>query len=300
MHFAFFHIFQLLVQPLPLTVAALLLVIAGVYSLPNKRSIVLKQDALQFIRRSSGDKSSEETGGHYEENEPEPDDKPTPPAPPTERPVHPCFNTTVNKTVTTPQGQKILCLVPTEDDLIKIIKESGGFNKHYVAVTAEEAEEDFENPFAKPQSLPRWMNVTGRRRRSIDDNEYKGDGQAKRGVSTGLRSCISSGQRSPSTGLVKLCEECWWVTLLPDDKFPRYLNERICGRDGTSSSPPTGYCPSYTGGQCIQRSLTQDLLVRTNRYERILSPDPQYSTAFKQVWEPYGQAIRSCCECQNF
>lgn len=298
-----------------LTAVALLLIIAGVNSLPKRRKPFLRKEALQFLRKSS-DKWGLEENEELEDYEVR-ENEPAPPAPPTEGPapkVHPCFNTKGNKTVTTPEGEKILCLVPSDDDLLKIIKQSGGFNNHYVAVTVEEAEEYFENPFdpiVQSQNHPepgwiwsRGLNATGRRRRSIEDNEYEtaeaisNDDRTKRSDSTGLRSCVRRGERN-SMGLVHLCEECWWVTKLPDDKFPRYINERICGKDGTSISPPSDFCNSWNG-QCIQRSMTQDLLVRTNRYQRIQSPDPQYSVVYKQVWEPYGQPIRSCCQCQNF
>lgn len=258
----------------------LIIIVAGVYSLPNKRDDFGKEPDL-----------------------PE---------------SHPCQNTTVNKTVITPGGEKVLCLVPSEDDLLETLKASGGFNKHYVAISAEEAEANFEDPFhpiALSQNHPKpdWIwssriNETGRRRRSAEDRKYKlgittavsdEDRADYKRTEAGLRSCVRQGARSPQ-GLVQLCEECWWVKELPDDKFPRFINERICGKDGTSSSPPTGFCNSGNG-QCIQRSITQDLLVRTNRYVQLdPSPNPKYSVVYKQIWEPYGQAIRSCCQCQNY
>ena len=272
----------------------LLLITAGVCSLPNERA-GLEKESLQLSERSL------KGWCPVKDNE-----------------KHPCNNTKVNKTVISPQGEEILCLVPTEEELLKNIKESGGFNKHYVAVTAKEAEENFEDPFnpiALSQNHPKpgwiWssrLNATGRRRRSLNIWKYKlgisaaltddDRGDYKRGDGSGLRSCVRQGQMT-DMGLFQLCYECWWVTLLPDDKFPRYINERICGKDGTSSSPPIGFCNSGNG-QCVQRSLTQDLLVRTNRYQRIASPDPRYKIVYKQVWEPYGQTIRSCCQCQNF
>ena len=280
---------QALSGPRSLQVLTLLLITVGVCSLPQNRAVFEKES-----QRSLNDMEC------LHDNE-----------------EHPCHNTKVNKTVISPEGEKILCLVPSEEDLLKTIKESGGFNKHYVAVTAKEAEEDFEDPFnpiAQSQNHPKpgwsWssrLNATGRRRRSMAIWKYKlgisaasddGRGNFKRSSGSGLRSCVGQGQIN-DMGLFQLCDECWWVTVLPDDKFPRYINERICGKDGTSISPPTGFCNSWNG-QCIQRSLTQDLLVRTNHYQRIASPDPQYKTVYKQVWEPYSQAIRSCCQCQNF
>ena len=220
--------------------------------------------------------------------------------------AHPCFNTTVNKTVTISNGKKVLCLVPSETELLKNLKESGGFNKHYVAVTEKEAEDNFEDPFNPiVSSKPVWLTVTGRRRRFSNEDDYYrmgntkgtlGNEHQKRSVS-GLKSCVEQGKRN-SIGMIQLCGECWWVTKLPEDKFPIYLNERICGKDGNTFSHPPESCNMFQG-ECIQGSLTQDLLERTDRYEKINSPDPQYHAVYKQVWQPYSQAIRSCCKCQN-
>lgn len=213
--------------------------------------------------------------------------------------VHPCFNTTENHTVITPEGEKVLCLVPSEDDLMRDLEAIGGFNRHYVAVTKEDIEKYFEDPFdSKPIE---WKSdFTGKRRRSIDE---KGDnfpsdginGQTKRGVTVGLQNCELKGTRT-SEGYYQLCNECWWIEKLPVNKFPRYINEQICGKYGNSQMD---MCNSYNG-LCIQKELTQDLLEQTNKYEKIPSPDPQYNVVYKQVWQPYGQKIRSCCQCQNF
>lgn len=221
--------------------------------------------------------------------------------------VHPCFNTTVNHTVTTPEGEKVLCLVPSEKELMKDLEAFGGFNRHYVAVTMEQAGKDFENPLEPIASKPKpiiWSSqVTGRRRRSIHEKEYnsaseEGHGRVKRAASVGLQSCERKGTIT-SLGFYQLCDECWWIRKLPDGRFPRYINEKICGEDGNSRSTIGGFCNGRSDGFCLQRSFTQDLLVRTNQYERISSPDPQYSVVYKQVWKQYSQEIRSCCQCQN-
>lgn len=226
-------------------------------------------------------------------------------------PAHPCFNTTVNHTVTTPEGEKVLCLVPSEDDLMKKIEGIGGYNRHYSAVTEEEVAEFFENPFKpidsnKSEAILEWSsNYTGKRRRSIEEDGYNSGseeghdhGRVKRGVSIiGLQTCERKGTRS-SLGFSQLCTECWWIKKLPDGKFPRYINERICGENGNSDSIYGDMC-NGSDGLCLQRSITQDLLVQTNQYVKIQSPDPQYSVVYKQVWNTYGQKIRSCCQCQN-
>ncbi|KAK2554916.1 hypothetical protein P5673_023597 [Acropora cervicornis] len=263
--------------PLPLPTLSLLLVITVVHSWFYKRADVIEESKERQLRETSRLRQLSQ--------------------------AHPCYNITANKTVTSPEGEKILCLVPSEEELLQSLKETGGFNRHYVATTAEEVKNNFEDPFNPiVQSQVSRLNVTGRRRRYVLDLNYKTGTSSgtskKRSQIAGLRSCVSLGERN-SMGLLQLCQECWWVTLLPENKFPRYINERICGQDGTTVTPPIGFCNSGNG-QCVQRSVTQDFLVRTNRYERVPSPDSRYSVAYKQVWEPFAQPIRSCCQCQNF
>lgn len=217
---------------------------------------------------------------------------------------HPCANTTVNHTVITPQGDKVLCLVPSENELQEELQALGGFNRHYVAVSLEQAALDFENPLDPIASNPKpivWSsNVSGRRRRSMDE---KGDihNRAKRSLTEGLQTCENKGSVS-SVGFLQLCQECWWITKLPENKFPRLINEKICGKDGSSTNIFGGtvqFCGQRSDGMCLQRSFTQDLLVQTDEYEQIPSPDPQYSVVYQQVWKKFAQEIRSCCQCQN-
>ena len=225
--------------------------------------------------------------------------------------AHPCANTKVNQTVITPQGDKVLCLVPSENELEEELQAIGGFNRHYVAVSLEQAALDFENPLAPIASNPKpivWSsNVSGKRRRSIDESEDNfgeeehNHGRTKRARKEGLQECDEKGTLS-SFDFRHLCQECWWITELPQNKFPRLINEKICGRDGTSTDIFGGtpqFCGQRQDSMCLQKSLTQDLLVQTDDYEQIPSPDPQYTVVYKQVWKPFAQEIRSCCQCQG-
>ena len=56
---------------------------------------------------------------------------------------NPCHGVYENTTVVTTQGN-IFCIVPSEEELMEQLKSVGGYNKHYVAVTEEEAK-NFEN-----------------------------------------------------------------------------------------------------------------------------------------------------------
>ena len=182
-----------------------------------------------------------------------------------------------------------------------------------MAATEEDVIAYFEDPFdplAKSQNYAGpgydWkgnnaLNYTGKRRRSIADrNVHEGRNRMKREtLKLGLQTCVNAEQRTDQ-GLVGLCTECWWINQLADDKFPRLLNELICGTDGTSFTPPSEFCNNWSG-RCVQRSMTQDFLTRTERYSLLVpSLDPEYSQTYVQEWDLYSQPIRSCCQCQNF
>ncbi|KAL9982347.1 hypothetical protein ACROYT_G004378 [Oculina patagonica] len=287
---------KVLVKPVLLTVTMLIMMVSRVNSLPNKSERDVR-DIEAFPRsREAGDRDVTKGKGLSKNDEYGPS-------------VHPCFNATVNHTVTTQEGEEVLCLVPSEKELMKDLEAIGGFNRHYVAVNIEQAGEDFENPFkpiANPNPKPiSWSSkFTGRRRRSMDEkkNTFPSEevhGRVKRAANVGLQTCERTGTQT-SVGFYQLCDECWWIRRLPDDRFPRYINEKICGVDGNSDSTFSGqFCSGRSDGFCLQRSFTQDLLVRTNQYVRISSPDPKYSVVYKQVWKQYAQEIRSCCQCQN-
>lgn len=216
--------------------------------------------------------------------------------------VHPCFNTTKNHTVTTPEGEKVLCLVPSEDDLMKDIEALGGFNRRYTAVTKEQVDMYFEDPFKTDPKPIKWESkFTGKRRRSIHENEERFSSdetneQTKRSGNVGVQKCAKRSTLTPNN-FVQLCDECWHITQLPSNKFPRFINEKICG---TSGATLTEMCASAVIGLCVQKEIIQDLLIQTNQYEQIPSPDPQYNVVYKQVWRPFSQKIRSCCQCESF
>ena len=43
--------------------------------------------------------------------------------------IHPCFNTTKNHSITTSYGEKVLCVVPSEETLMKKLEAAGGYNR---------------------------------------------------------------------------------------------------------------------------------------------------------------------------
>ena len=218
---------------------------------------------------------------------------------------HPCKASITNSTVLT--GNRItLCMVPTEEELREQLKTIGGLNKHYAAVTKEEADK-FVTLLPPPRPTPPreeampfpiiWSHLSSavsRNRRAVS----RRTDQENNIVSSRKTRCIHRGDRT-EIGMVRLCSECQRISRLSSDRFPRYINEVACSDEKPTKLEENDSCCNKNNGMCIQRFLFMDFLVRTENYEEVPSPDPeQFPKAFKQVWEPYTQKIRSCCECQ--
>ena len=218
---------------------------------------------------------------------------------------HPCKASITNSTV--PTGKSVtLCMVPTEEELRKQLKKIGGLNRYYAAVTKEEADR-FVSLLPAPRPTPHgekampfpiiWSHLSSavsRKRRAVSlltDQENNI-------VSSKKTRCIHRGDRT-ELGMVRLCSECQRISRLSSDRFPRYINEVACSNEIPTVLEEDDSCCNKSKGMCIQRFLLLDFLVRTENYVEVPSPDPeQFPKAFKQVWEPYTQKIRSCCECQ--
>ena len=237
---------------------------------------------------------------------------------------HPC---TGKDTVPTSIGP-VLCLVPTEQELKKQLKDVGGLNKYYAAVTKDEADK-FANLLpglkatvtpqkerAKPfpiiwsyfssavtrdsKSAPRDLKMVSHNTKDESRNPKSASRDADLGnniVSSKNTRCVYSGEQTEQ-GCYRLCSECQKVSQLNSDRFPRYINEVACDSEKPSVMKQSVGC-HRNQGMCVQRFLFVDFLVRTEKYVEVPSPDPdKFPKAFKQVWEPYTQKIRSCCECQ--
>lgn len=259
---------------------------------------------------------------------------------------HPC---TGSGTIPTSNGL-ILCVVPTEKELVKQLKDIGGLNKHYAAVTKEEADK-FENLLPRPRPTMQeqeakpfpiiWSylsSAVSRNPRTTSRNSKAESSSPKSKsrnvkavihnakaeslnsktvshnpapvsiahnadlenniVSSNKTHCVHSGQQTKE-GMFRLCSECQRISQLNSDRFPRYINEVACDRAIPSIMEQSVGCRRKQG-MCIQRFLFMDFLVRTEKFVEIPSPNPdKFPKAYKQVWEPYTQKIRSCCECQT-
>lgn len=218
---------------------------------------------------------------------------------------HPCKTSITNSTL--PTGNSIsLCMVPTVEELKEQLKNIGGLNKHYAAVTKEEADK-FVNllpparpTFPKGKTMPFpiiWSHLWSAVSRNSRAASRRTD-QENNIVSSKKTRCIHRGDRT-ELGMIRLCSECQRISRLSSDRFPRYINEVACSDEKPTRLEKNDSCCNKNKGMCIQRFLFLDFLVRTENYEEVPSPDPgQFPKAFKQIWQPYTQKIRSCCECQ--
>lgn len=218
---------------------------------------------------------------------------------------HPCKGSMTNGTIPTGTSM-ILCMVPTEEELREQLKDVGGLNKHYAAVTREEADK-FQNllprlrptaPTEEAKPFPIiWSHLTSavsRNRRAVSRNTDLDNNI----VSSKKIRCIRRGEQT-ELGMVRLCSECQRVSQLSSDRFPRYINEVACDGEIPSLDEADNLCCNNRQGMCNQRFLLIDFLIRTGDYVEVPSPKPEkFLQAFKQVWKPYTQKIRSCCECQ--
>lgn len=223
-----------------------------------------------------------------------------------ERRHHPCKGSMTNGTI--PTGDSlILCMVPTEEELKEQLKDVGGLNKHYAAITKEEADKFVSLLPNLPSTSPKreakpfpiiWSHLSSsvsRNRRAVSrDTDLENNI-----VSSEKTRCVNRGDRT-ELGMIRLCTECQRKSKLSSDRFPRYINEVSCSDETPSlKEKEKSLCCDNNQGMCIQRFLFIEFLVKTERYVEVPSPNPEkFPKAYKQVWEPYTQKIRSCCECQ--
>lgn len=208
----------------------------------------------------------------------------------------------------------IVCLRKNVTELMKQLKEVGGFIKRYMGVEVIDAcgFEDLtvlenmahavtpSSRTTKPARTPTTGIQSSRKvgKRQADDLESDAELQRrKRNIPTSpgtvFRGCQGRGTIPDGASTHRLCTECAATTRLENDRFPPYINEVVC-RDADRQC-------AATMGLCFQRSLLLPFLRSTGNFEF----DPSLSsltgkTVYKEVWIEYTQEIRSCCECQMY
>ena len=120
--------------------------------------------------------------------------------------------------------------------------------------------------------------------------------RTKRAATTSELKCIGKATRNDDTGFFSMCDQCWAITTLEDNRFPRQMNEVICGTTGAKDAQGEPVCWQNVG-RCIQKVIKLDFLRWDGDYEET----PQSTAAqriLRQKFVPYTQEVRSCCECE--
>uniref|UniRef100_A0A0K0F979 Uncharacterized protein n=1 Tax=Strongyloides venezuelensis TaxID=75913 RepID=A0A0K0F979_STRVS len=236
------------------------------------------------------------------------------------------------------------CKISTDEELEKILKDSGVYSELYMAPNIKKASKSFENlggkKFTQPlvkytcdascQAESRFVRkvmhaepikeidpvmrntIRGSIQKSIqstsrtwwNDNEWRFSSRGKRedstleinaeeiikeeirlrtensgkadgiaGTTIALKCNIDGMDNNPNNGY-HLCKSCSAIRQLPNNYFPRVLNEVICGE---------GSCLRKEG-ECIQRFLPFKIL-------------KNLGTSFCPDWQMVTIQLRTCCDC---
>jgi len=107
-------------------------------------------------------------------------------------------------------------------------------------------------------------------------------------VSVPITNCTNPGDVDPITGMLNLCEQCAVTTTLPEDRFPRYVNEVTCGAKKVKTC--------FKGeGLCKQNMRLMNFLRKSNTCNRV---PHNGSMVWVEKWELVREPIRVSCECQ--
>ncbi|KAJ7378843.1 hypothetical protein OS493_020442 [Desmophyllum pertusum] len=225
-----------------------------------------------------------------------------------------CRNHTVVSRIQDEPGP-VVCLRRTTKQLLVQLESVGGFIKRYTAINVTEAcgfvdlttflngqpkasanTKNSEHT-TKPTNTPEVTTPTTTRHQADQEESNFKLQRLKRSLPTSpgtfIRGCQGRGTIPDGRNLHRLCTECAATTRLSDDRFPNYINEVICGDSDHQCASKMGIC--------FQRTLQLSFLRFNGRFEL----DSQLSsltgkTVYKEVWEPYTQQIRSCCECEMY
>lgn len=172
------------------------------------------------------------------------------------------------------------CQAPSDAEMLRTLRKKGSgplgaFNRNYMAVTQEEADQ-FQNLV--------WTTIG---QVSIKKNKVQGTVEKRRKKrATGG---ISNDATYPITTLTgecetagRLCSACPATTDLGPDIFPRYINEIVCESEGVLCSSDTGFSKNTI--------LPQTFLYKTGVCD----------SNGKEIMSEFVQEIRVCCECFLF
>ncbi|EDO38913.1 predicted protein, partial [Nematostella vectensis] len=188
----------------------------------------------------------------------------------------------------------IICLNFTEQMLKDQLKNAGGYNPRYMAANLYEALK-FEDPSGWTYTTTTGPPLEGQQpisrrfrwplegpKRIIHPDSTAGRHRMKRMIG-GAGECWEKGTQTQGSSRYHMCTFCHRITQLPDDQFPRYINEVVCRHSlGAASGAVTSdqFCVA-NAGECSQKILKLEGLIFTG-YE----PAPDLgNNIYKPKWE---------------
>jgi len=143
----------------------------------------------------------------------------------------------------------------------------GGYNRRFMAITWREA--------LKFPNLVTTVSLSPKNVSSI--HNLPSNPPTQKGTLTSRADC-----RTTDNDLKRMCSACPALTILDDDKIPKYINEVTCGQI---------LCSHGVNGMCKNAVMYKKFYRKTGRC------DP--NTGYEEI-ESYTQPIRVCCECMVF
>lgn len=157
--------------------------------------------------------------------------------------------------------------------------------KQYVQGSASGTKRDLEmvwrnaNTTLHPSTLLDLATGSGRSKRNADGSKSR------------VEYCRDKGALTEDRKFVHLCTICAATTQLPDDMFPRYINEAVCKTGDTDCFTIAG----TSHGQCKQTKFSLNMLRKKTGYCQMLLHEGEMLVF--ENWELVPQMIRVSCEC---
>uniref|UniRef100_A0A6P8H1T9 Uncharacterized skeletal organic matrix protein 8-like n=1 Tax=Actinia tenebrosa TaxID=6105 RepID=A0A6P8H1T9_ACTTE len=230
--------------------------------------------------------------------------------------VHPCDNVKNNTVVHTLSGD-VVCRLPSKEKLKQKLDIIGGYNRHYVSSTLDEARVHFKNLFEgygeKFTNTSNWRawhidsdaslnyekEMEGMDAMNAMDDSETIEVQKRESSNSSNIQCLAGG-RETAEG-IHFCPACQRYTELPANIYPRYINELTCddSQSGSSSIPGCFLGQSFQIGTCRQINMTIDLLSHQNG-QFTLTFENATVKMYEAVYDAFTRELRISCECLGF
>ena len=201
-----------------------------------------------------------------------------------------------------------ICLLLNETRKLWKLREVGGFVPRYVAINIEDAHKfsdltgdhlpmpaNVSSPVLGDSSQSNQLDLKNLTRQPDNDTNIRRKRMAfsmQPGTTIREQGCQEAGSLVDGSSFLRLCRECPALTTLPANVFPPFINEVICG----NGDRPLNLCFREIGS-CQQEVIRFNFLRSTGEFEQA---ENEEADVFVEVFEPFQQDIRTCCQCRAF